>query len=392
LSLQLREVVTKPQRSEHQVLLPQTSSGSMSEDAAGMKRKRPSGAANANIEGSESADDYGEVASGKWSEEMHRYFVAAIYDCGLRHSSPSVIMENMSTRPASLTSERVKSHLQKYRKHKEKSKEAFMADYDSFMRKAVTVGGAGGSGVSHVVMPPSAMIEMMGGGKPSGGDIAAFLSYSAMTEGDNTVNGKAPLSSLGIAKESQDYLKNFSGTNVPFPQLTEEEKRSPLGISMVYVMGLFSSMSQYMMQERRKRLRANSSDAPSSCPDSSLAADRAINALENPFSGQKGPSGEQSSFVPWGDPFMQQPSGKQHAAALTDTSSGKQISQGYYHPMAHAPGFNSSENPPYAAGWNTIQQAPGLPVFEAAQGGVVHPKSLPGSTSKAANDTSFAQV
>jgi SHAQKYF class myb-like DNA-binding protein len=43
-----------------------------------------------------------------WSEELHKHFVEAIYDCGLRHSSPSVIMENMVLHPESLTSERVK--------------------------------------------------------------------------------------------------------------------------------------------------------------------------------------------------------------------------------------------------------------------------------------------
>ena len=73
----------------------------------------------------------------------------------------------MVHRPASLTSERVKSHLQKYRKNKEKSKEEFLQDYDSFMRKAVTVGSAGScvggvnGGASHVIMPPAAMMEMV---------------------------------------------------------------------------------------------------------------------------------------------------------------------------------------------------------------------------------------
>ena len=101
-----------------------------------------------------------------WTEEMHRNFVMAIYDTGVAQSSPSVILENMDQHPtdgtaaaaaaSSLTSERVKSHLQKYRKNKDKSKEEFLKEYDSFLRKAVTVGGASG------IMPPAAMIEMVG--------------------------------------------------------------------------------------------------------------------------------------------------------------------------------------------------------------------------------------
>ena len=105
-----------------------------------------------------------------WTEEMHRNFVTAIYDTGVAQSSPSVILENMDQLPtdgtaaaaaaaaasSSLTSERVKSHLQKYRKNKHKSKEEFLKEYDSFLRKAVTVGGASG------IMPPAAMIEMVG--------------------------------------------------------------------------------------------------------------------------------------------------------------------------------------------------------------------------------------
>lgn len=190
----------------------------------------------------------------KWNEELHRYFVKAIYDAGVSQSSPSVVIENMSSRPASLTSERVKSHLQKYRKNKEKSRDEFMQDYDSFMRKSLTIGGARG-GLSHSIMPPAAMIEMLGGGKRSGGDIAAFISYSVMTEGEITSTSGSAISSCGIAKESQDYIEDFAGTHVSFPQLTEEEKRSPLGISMVYTMGLFSSLSQHIMHERRKKCK-----------------------------------------------------------------------------------------------------------------------------------------
>lgn len=72
------------------------------------------------------------------------------------------------------------------------------------------------------------------------------------------------MSPIGIQKESQDYLKNFAGTHLPFPQLTEEEKHSPLGVSMVYVMGLFSSLSQHMMNERRSQMNSGTTTSSSS--------------------------------------------------------------------------------------------------------------------------------
>jgi len=68
-----------------------------------------------------------------WDQYLHRRFVEVVYEAGVQSSSPSIILENMSHRPASLTSERVKSHLQKYRKNRPRSKEEFMSDYDNFM-------------------------------------------------------------------------------------------------------------------------------------------------------------------------------------------------------------------------------------------------------------------
>lgn len=83
------------------------------------------------------------------------------------------------------------------------------------------------------------------------------------SSGKSTVAGSTGVAPIGgmIQRESQDFLKNFAGTHLPFPQLTEEEKQSPLGVSMVYVMGLFSSLSQHMVNERRNEMN-NSSQQP----------------------------------------------------------------------------------------------------------------------------------
>ena len=72
-----------------------------------------------------------------WDEDIHRSFVEAIFEIGLKHSSPSVIVENMITHPTNLTSERVKSHLQKMRLHRSKEKKRFLEDFDTFLRQAL---------------------------------------------------------------------------------------------------------------------------------------------------------------------------------------------------------------------------------------------------------------
>eukprot|EP00537_Pseudo-nitzschia_pungens_P003280 CAMPEP_0172363250 /NCGR_PEP_ID=MMETSP1060-20121228/6667_1 /TAXON_ID=37318 /ORGANISM="Pseudo-nitzschia pungens, Strain cf. cingulata" /LENGTH=247 /DNA_ID=CAMNT_0013085959 /DNA_START=51 /DNA_END=791 /DNA_ORIENTATION=+ len=73
--------------------------------------------------------------SDEWTEEQHREFVASIFDIGLKNASPAVILENMTQKVESITSERVKSKLQKYRseKNREKSREEFMDEYCQFL-------------------------------------------------------------------------------------------------------------------------------------------------------------------------------------------------------------------------------------------------------------------
>jgi SHAQKYF class myb-like DNA-binding protein len=66
-----------------------------------------------------------------WSREMHRAFVEAVYATGVKHASPSVILDAMvNTTQMPLTSERVKSRLQKYRNNVEKSKKDFLKEYE----------------------------------------------------------------------------------------------------------------------------------------------------------------------------------------------------------------------------------------------------------------------
>lgn len=286
-----------------------------------------------------------------WSEALHRQLVEAIYEIGISHASPAVILEHMTTlgsangvapkessasinnspsggghrdrsgggsvdgRSASrrssvesvesvensnpVTSERVKSHLQKYRKNKDKSKDEYLCEYDAWLQKALTVGIA--SAASHrnsgSQVSASTVLELMGGSerKLLGGDLAAFLSYSVMLEEqqvhtdyeggtmstetgmqrtnqgtssypesagsyENDVGGVSTAAFNSRkrylpseqANENDSKLIRLTGARIPFPVLTEDERKSSLGESISHVIGLFHSMTHHLMKEREK--------------------------------------------------------------------------------------------------------------------------------------------
>ena len=151
-----------------------------------------------------------------WPDELHRDFVSAVFDVGLKHSSPSAILEQM-TPHEQVSSERIKSHLQKYRLHRQKSKKEFMSSYESTMLKMK----AGESDLD-----PTGM---------SCGEVAAHLAFTSLNEQE---------------VPSADPGSLVQGGILQLPQLTEDEKHSPVGASMGYLMGLFFSLKQQLHAQR----------------------------------------------------------------------------------------------------------------------------------------------
>lgn len=193
---------------------------------------------------------------------IHRSLVEAIYSIGMRHASPAILLEQLPEVPAALTSERVKSHLQKHRNNKERSTDEFMADYDSWLQKACTLGGEGrGTGF---LTSPRSMLDMMGQSKVQGGEMAAYLTYSilhepfegmvadsAAAEDDRTM---PHLSLSSLRAKAAEYTMNYSGNRIPFPILTEEERKSSLGSAFGHVMGTLYTLNRHFMQERLSRV------------------------------------------------------------------------------------------------------------------------------------------
>lgn len=173
-----------------------------------------------------------------WPEDLHRDFVSAIFDVGLKHSSPSTILEHMP-KHEQITTERIKSHLQKYRLHRVKSKKEFVSSYETSLRNFQNHGLSGANPIS-------------GGGV---GGVAAHLTYTDMNRNNKgeegvtaaeLVKSEAPASAPTPAAAARSAATEA----LMLPQLTEAEKSSPIGAAMGYLMGLFFSLKQQLMVQR----------------------------------------------------------------------------------------------------------------------------------------------
>jgi SHAQKYF class myb-like DNA-binding protein len=241
-----------------------------------------------------------------WKADDYRNFVWAIYKIGMKHASPSVLMENMilwKDQQDEVTSERVKSHLQKYRHNQTKSSADFLQEYDAWLSNAMALSIASmtvsmnslpsGQQSTHWHLPPiskslaspSSILRMIGSSNLLlGAEVAAYLTYTQLyhdqiqNEGQlcltspeketsgSSKDGKLPdggtfASALKVSWNvlragSAEYAKYFTGTRIPLPVLSSDERRSPLGVAICHVTGLFSSMTQHLLSERamkRKR-------------------------------------------------------------------------------------------------------------------------------------------
>jgi len=178
-----------------------------------------------------------------WPDALHRDFVSAIFDVGLKHASPSAILEHM-TPNNKITSERIKSHLQKYRLHRTKSKREFMESYDLALNKFKRNGLNGNLPTSE---QPSQNLSL--------GEVAAHLSFTTMSLDVSGIHANAAPTGHHVSHKQPTITTHQGGLKLP--QLTEEEKRSPLGASMGYLLGLFVSLTQQISLQRGSKQDVN---------------------------------------------------------------------------------------------------------------------------------------
>ncbi|CAM9226216.1 unnamed protein product, partial [Scytosiphon promiscuus] len=90
-----------------------------------------------------------------WSVPLHQDFVAAVFDVGLKCASPKLLLEMMPVVDG-LTSEHIKSHLQKYRLHRQRSREEFLKSYNYLTDLDGGKGLGGGSAAATVAKAAAA--------------------------------------------------------------------------------------------------------------------------------------------------------------------------------------------------------------------------------------------
>jgi SHAQKYF class myb-like DNA-binding protein len=233
------------------------------------KRRRPSASSAALVSIAKLPDDEDDSS---WSKEEHRTFVQAVYEVGLKHSSPAVIHEHMvSCNDEKVTGERLKSHLQKYRKNIDKNRDEFLNEYDNWLDKALAVGTipAGGDdtllvddGRFYRLLPPMTVADVTGAKSILGGEAPAFVTYSLMYEQCALVDPSSAADEADTSQAASIDLRGPDRSESPsyaephqafsFPILTDEERNSPLGACFSRVMGLFHPMSQLLQLEREK--------------------------------------------------------------------------------------------------------------------------------------------
>lgn len=64
-----------------------------------------------------------------WSDDLHKHFMACIFDIGLQHSKPKMLLKLLQPAPEGLSTEHIKSHLQKYRKNCQKTRNLFLEQF-----------------------------------------------------------------------------------------------------------------------------------------------------------------------------------------------------------------------------------------------------------------------
>lgn len=203
--------------------------------------------------------------------DLHRDFVSAIFDVGLKHSSPSAILEHMPQHEQ-ITTERIKSHLQKYRLHRIKSKKEFISSYEASVRNyQQQQPPPSNHNHNHNPIPPnnnhyydhtSAAGSIVSGN----GEVAAHLTAASLAANSNSNWGSTntmhdsyhpvtpardnPLSQQQHEQQQQQQSDTRCNDSLMLPQLTEAEKESPIGSAMGYLMGLFFSLKQQLMIQR----------------------------------------------------------------------------------------------------------------------------------------------
>ena len=168
----------------------------------------------------------------------------------MKNASPSTVMEFMRPNPE-LTSERVKSHLQKYRLNRVKSRNEFLESFDSQLSNlSSNYGAVGDNDASQMSCgEPAAycMHETMHGRDVDGGD---GNSFSAPQQPGTS-------SAVNSVSDSRGEVSVLA-----LPLLSADEREGPIGQSFSHLIGMFNALSEQLEMSRYLHHQQTSKHAP----------------------------------------------------------------------------------------------------------------------------------
>eukprot|EP00977_Amphora_coffeiformis_P003196 scaffold597_cov176-Amphora_coffeaeformis.AAC.2 len=174
-----------------------------------------------------------------WTPDLHRAFVEAVFRIGIQRASPRAI-EHYMHHSKELTAERTKSHLQKFRKNKEKSAREFMAEYDVFLAKRMAESRV--LGATRLIRASTRL---------TGAQIAADITHTSLMHdfpsGPSLTNAS---SGAGMPQFVNIGMSTY-GMHLPYPNLSDEESQSPIGVALFHVVEAVRSMTNHLQSIRR---------------------------------------------------------------------------------------------------------------------------------------------
>mmetsp|Transcript_2977 Transcript_2977/g.3766 ORF Transcript_2977/g.3766 Transcript_2977/m.3766 type:complete len:522 (+) Transcript_2977:500-2065(+) len=241
-----------------------------------------------------------------WSDALHRKFMGTIFDIGLRCAKPKLLLEILQPCPDGLTTEHIKSHLQKYRANSKKTRDMFYAQYEVAKDQAVKSheGKALNPGFHAYPMP-------VGEYPPITKDkVDSRENKNADDENDNPRYGWVYYPERKSDQSSQPRDENYSSNdrgkknerNVIDPQQKwRNAKQHQKGEGTDQTLDLFKQVKQMEDQvqmhqqiQERHRLQQHHYD-----PNSSFAESNNLRGERNPS--QSGSGHASSSFI---DPYL----------------------------------------------------------------------------------------
>lgn len=181
----------------------------------------------------------------EWSDETHRSLVGAIFEIGVQNASPSVIADYMQLHPKQLTSERIKSHLQKLRQHIGREKEKFLEEYDRVVTDASIISKLSTTESQTNGFENFPPIQLRGGGS------AGLLSLLVQKANRDEQSTKPGQTTRGM-KPTVSAVPSLYPKDIQFPRMTDAEKESSLGHSLSLVEGLLEHMKKYLLEQRQE--------------------------------------------------------------------------------------------------------------------------------------------